>query len=158
MKDIFKIERDLVYFKFLNYLLSSYNTNLNYDLISAIHDYIFTITKPYLPNTQINNTNNTPIVSNYYKVIKTQIEKYSNIFINNLIHIFTRNEPNTLMKVISLKCIIYLSYVDNISNLQNILCDEMYDGLLKGLTSFDSNLVCYSLIFISNISRIPLNV
>ena len=156
LKDIFNIESDLMYFKFLNYLLSSYNTNLNYDLISAIHDYIFTITKPYLPNNQINNNtnNNTPNVLNYYKVTTTQIEKYSNIFINNLIHIFTRNEPNTLMKVISLKCIIYLSYVDNISNLQNILCDEIYDSILKALTSFDSNLVYYSLIFISNISRI----
>ena len=135
LQRIERVDSDLIYGKFLILIL-----NKDIKVLEAVHDYIFSFCKNYLDNEEGASLETSPL------------QKYSSIFIQKFILILSQSGSNTIPITIALKCLIYLAALSH-NNQVDILIDDVITQLVKNLSSFDQNLIYYSLLLIYRFSK-----
>lgn len=150
LKRIEKIESELIYYQFLLFLL---NTNYNIDTLGSIHDYLFKVCNNYLSFDLIDDYSNNLKNDELVYDSPSSEKKYSSIFNKKFMQLFTQSDSCTIPITLSLKCLIYLSSI-NPQNLSEILTDEVMIQLSKNISSFDQNLIYYSLFFVHKITEL----
>lgn len=150
LKRIENVESELIYYQFLLFLL---NTNCNIYTLESIHDYLFKICKNYISFNLIDGHSNNIDTDELIYNSSSSEKKYCSIFNKKFMQLFSQSDSCTISIKLSLKCLIYLSLI-NPQNLSEILTDEVMIQLSKNISSFDQELIYYSLILVYKITEL----